>query len=86
MSAPLIDDGTYEPRTPEDGTDLDYASLHGVECPTCGSFPMGQGCYHICPNSVCYYSPEQEKADDPWYGMDDQRERYAGELIGLEDN
>ena len=46
-------------------------------CPTCGSFPMGTGCYHICPNSIHYYSPEQERADDPHYGEDDMRERYA---------
>ena len=50
------------------------------ECPTCGSTPMGSGCYHICPNSDSYYSPEQERYDDQFYGEDDVRERYAGEI------
>lgn len=35
--------------------------------------------YAICPNSDEYYSAEQERADEPWYGMDDDRERYAAE-------
>ena len=47
------------------------------ECPNCGSFPMGEGCYHICYNSVAFYSPEQERADEAHYGDDDHRERYA---------
>lgn len=47
---------------------------------------MGTGCYHICPNSIHFYSPEQERYDDQFYGEDDMRERYAGELIGLEDD
>jgi len=42
-------------------------------CPNCGASP----CYHICPNSEHFYSPEQERADDAWYGMDDHSERYA---------
>lgn len=46
-------------------------------CPNCGGMPMGEGCYHICHNSTHYYSPEQERYDDQFYGDDDQRERYA---------
>lgn len=46
------------------------------ECPNCGGTPMGTGCYHICHNSTHYYSAEQERADDPFYGDDDVRERY----------
>ena len=49
-------------------------------CPNCAPYD----CYHICPNSPFYYSAEQERADEPFYGDDDVRERYAGELIGLE--
>ncbi len=56
-----------------------------TECPSCGSTPMGSGCYHICPNSDSFYSPEQERYDDQFYGQDDMSERYAGELVGLED-
>ena len=48
-----------------------------TECPNCGGSPMGEGCYHICYNSVHYYSPEQERQDDVHYGEDDHRERYA---------
>jgi hypothetical protein len=48
-------------------------------CPECGESPMGTGCYRICPNSVHFYSPEQERADEPFYGLDDHRERYAAE-------
>lgn len=48
-----------------------------MECPNCGGSPMGEGCYHICHNSVHYYSPEQERHDDQFYGDDDMRERYA---------
>ncbi len=55
-----------------------------AECSHCGGVPVGSGCYHICPNSDHFYSPEQERADDPFYGDDDIRERYAGELIGLD--
>lgn len=54
------------------------------ECPICGCSPMGEGCSHQCPNSVHYYSPEQERADDAFYGDDDVRERYAGEVIDAE--
>lgn len=32
-------------------------------CPNCGPYP----CYHICPNSPLYYSPEQERLDDMRY-------------------
>jgi hypothetical protein len=46
-------------------------------CPECGSTPMGAGCYHICSNSDHFYSPEQERYDDQFYGQDDVRERYA---------
>jgi hypothetical protein len=42
-------------------------------CSHCGANP----CYFICPNSPHYYSPEQERADDAWYGGDDVSERYA---------
>jgi|tagenome__1003787_1003787.scaffolds.fasta_scaffold17162443_1 hypothetical protein len=52
-------------------------------CPECGETPMGTGCYRICPNSVHYYSPEQERADEAFYGMDDHRERYAAEYADL---
>jgi hypothetical protein len=54
-------------------------------CPECGSTPMGSTCYHICPNSDFYYSPEQERYDDAFYGDDDVRERYAADLDGLDD-
>lgn len=54
----------------------------GTLCPNCGADP----CYHLCPNSVAYYSPEQERYDDMMDdGSDDHRERYAGETIGLSD-
>lgn len=43
-------------------------------CPECGQTPMGSGCYHICPNSIYFYSPEQERYDDAHYGCD----RYDG--------
>jgi hypothetical protein len=52
----------------------------GKICPNCGADP----CYHLCPNSVAYYSPEQERADEPWYGMDDNYERYAAERRDME--
>ena len=48
-------------------------------CPNCGQ-PPGE-CYHLCCFSEHYYSPEQERADEPFYGDDDIRERYAGEII-----
>ena len=51
-----------------------------ITCPSCGMAPMGEACYHICPNSVAYYSPAQERADEPFYGMDDVSERYANEI------
>ena len=47
------------------------------ECNICGMTPVGSGCYRLCPNSVHFYSPEQERADEPFYGMDDNSERYA---------
>lgn len=37
-------------------------------CRTCGQ-PVG-ACYMQCPESPHFYSPEQERADDPWYGSD----------------
>lgn len=55
---------------------LDDLAAKGVQCPSCGMTPMGEGCYHICPNSVHYYSAEQERMDEPFYGDDDVRERY----------
>lgn len=54
----------------------DPATPNQVECGICGSFPVGEGCYHQCPNSIYYYSPEQEREDDAFYGDDDVRERY----------
>jgi hypothetical protein len=49
------------------------------DCSICGGSPIGSGCYHICPNSVHFYSPEQERADDAadWGRWDDHSERYA---------
>jgi hypothetical protein len=36
--------------------------------PCCG---LADGAhYALCVNSDDYYSPEQERADEPWYGMD----------------
>jgi hypothetical protein len=54
------------------------------ECGNCGGYPIGIGCSHQCFNSTHYYSPEQERADDAFYGDDDIRERYAGEIIDAE--
>lgn len=46
----------------------------GTLCPNCGADP----CYHLCHNSVAYYSPEQERYDAMMDdGSDDVRERYA---------
>jgi hypothetical protein len=53
------------------------------ECGNCGGYPVGIGCYHICFNSVHYYSPEQERADEPFYGLDDDYERYAAERADM---
>ncbi len=47
------------------------------ECRICG-MPDGQ-CYSLCPNSPAYYTAEQEREDEAWYGMDDNNERYAAE-------
>jgi hypothetical protein len=55
-------------------------SMNSTKCPECGESPMGTGCYHICPNSVYFYTPEQERYDDQFYGMDDDRERYAATI------
>ncbi len=49
-------------------------------CPNCAPYD----CYHICPNSEHYYSPEQERYDDQFYGDDDNRERYAATLASME--
>lgn len=43
-------------------------------CPDCGQ-PAGE-CYNLCPNSPAYYSAEQERADDPFYGQD-SRDGYG---------
>jgi hypothetical protein len=51
----------------------EHCPERGSLCPNCGADP----CYHLCPNSSAYYSPEQERADEPFYGDDDHRERYA---------
>ena len=48
-------------------------------CGNCGANP----CYHLCFNSPYFYSPEQERYDDQFYGDDDIRERYAAETIDL---
>jgi hypothetical protein len=48
-------------------------------CPECWGVPMGAGCYRICANSDHFYSPEQERADEAFSGMDDHHERYAAE-------
>lgn len=53
-----------------------------TDCSNCGQ-PPGE-CYHLCFNSDHYYSPEQERADEPFYGDDDVRERYADEVIDAE--
>lgn len=42
--------------------------MTGTTCPSCG-MPPGQ-CYNLCPASPAYYSPEQERADEPFYGQD----------------
>lgn len=55
-----------------------------IACDICGEAPVGEACYHICPNSVHFYSPAQERADDAFYGDDDIRERYAAERADLE--
>ena len=52
-------------------------------CGNCGGYPVGTGCYHLCFNSTHYYSPEQERYDDAFYGDDDIRERYAGEIESM---
>lgn len=49
-------------------------------CSNCGASP----CYHICPNSPHYYSAEQERYDDQFYGQDDMNERYAAERADME--
>lgn len=41
--------------------------------------PMREGCYHICPNSTHFYSPEQEREDALWseaVGRDHITEAY----------
>lgn len=49
-----------------------------MECKTCGSFPVGSGCYRICPNSDHYYSPEREREDDLNYTRADyEYDRWA---------
>jgi hypothetical protein len=51
-------------------------------CPECGETPMGSACYHICPNSDSFYSPERERADegiasgDRYDGWGDPESRY----------
>lgn len=51
--------------------------------PCCG---LADGAhYAMCPNSDEYYSPERERADEPWYGMDADRERYADMLAEAAD-
>lgn len=45
-------------------------------CGNCGGYPVGIGCYHICFNSVHYYSREQERYDDA-QGWDDRWEGYG---------
>jgi hypothetical protein len=50
-------------------------------CTNCGQ-PPGE-CYHLCFNSPAFYSPEQEREDEAWYGMDDHNERYAAERADM---
>jgi hypothetical protein len=48
----------------------------GTLCPECGADP----CYHLCSNSVAYYSPEQEKEDalfNEAFSRDHITEAYA---------
>lgn len=59
----------------EMGLDPDEEVADDKECGNCGGSP----CYHQCPNSPHFYSPEQERQDDAHYGQDDVSERYAGE-------
>lgn len=40
--------------------------------------PMGSGCYHICPNSDHFYSPQQEREDD----LNFSRADYDREVYG----
>lgn len=47
-----------------------------MECPECGMAPMGEACYHICPNSVHYYTAEQERYDD-LHGYNDQYDGWG---------
>lgn len=58
------------------------ASVNDGRCPECGQLP-GE-CYFICPNSPAFYSPEQERRDDAFYGGDDHAERYAAERRELD--
>lgn len=37
------------------------------ECGICGCAPVGYACYHICPNSIHFYTPEQERYDEANY-------------------
>jgi hypothetical protein len=55
-----------------------------VTCGNCGQTPVGEACYHLCFNSPHYYSAEQERYDDQFYGDDDNRERYAETLASME--
>lgn len=37
--------------------------MSATTCPNCGPYE----CYHICPNSPHFYSPEQERYDEANY-------------------
>jgi len=51
-------------------------------CDVCGASP----CYHLCPNSPHYYSPEQEMHDEAMNAgaYDDHHERYASTIADAE--
>lgn len=60
--------------------ELTVSTTTQAVCTECGASP----CYHICPNSVHFYSPERERFEDAFYGDDDIRERYAAETFDAE--
>lgn len=65
---------TREPQTPEERRLKELAVSEAAKtCEICGMNPVGEACYHICPNSNHYYSPEQERADEANY---DPQEYY----------
>jgi len=75
---PLI--GQLEESLKFYGDNCFYWTLTNV-CANCGANP----CYHLCENSPHYYSPEQEKLDDPTYGDMDRWEGYGDPEIHSDD-